>query len=50
MLLAKFLMKVDHGDRVAIPGLDHPGHPLPLSGEGVELQDVIRLGQTEDDD
>jgi len=29
---------------VAIPGLDHPVHQLPLSGEGVELQDVIREG------
>ena len=23
------------------PGLDHPVHQLPLSSEGVELQDVI---------
>ena len=25
------------------PGLDHPVHQLPLSGEGVELQDFIRV-------
>ena len=28
-------------DSVGIPGLDHPVHQLPLSGEGVELQDLI---------
>ena len=43
MLLAKFLLKVDHGDRVGTPGLDHVVHQLPLSGEGVELQDLIRV-------
>ena len=39
-------MEVDHGDCVASPGLDHIGHLLPLSGEGVELQDVIVEGVT----
>ena len=40
------LVEVDHGDSVAIPGLDHLGHLLPLSGEGVELQDLIVVGTT----
>ena len=35
---------VDHRDGVVIPGLDHPVHQLPLSGEGVELKDFIRGG------
>ena len=35
------LVEVDHGDSVGRPGLDHPVQQLPLSGEGVELQDVI---------
>ena len=38
------LTVVDHRDCVGSPGLDHPVHQLPLSGEGVELQDVIRVG------
>ena len=38
------MLMVDGGDRVVTPGLDHPVHQLPLSGEGVELQDVIRVG------
>ena len=29
-------------DSVPPPGVDHPVHLLPLTGEGVELQDVIR--------
>ena len=37
----KTWVKGDGGDRVARPGLDHPVHQLPLSGEGVELQDLI---------
>ena len=37
-------MEVDHGDCVASLGLDHIGNLLPLSGEGVELQDVIIVG------
>ena len=28
------------------PGLDHLVHQLPLTGEGVELQDVIVVGGT----
>ena len=31
-------------DSVVSPALDHPGHLLPLTGEGVELQDVVRGG------
>ena len=38
------MLMVDGGDRVVTPGLDHPVHQLPLSGEGVELQDVIIVG------
>ena len=38
------LAVVDDGDCVVISGLDHPVHQLPLSGEGVELQDLIRIG------
>ena len=33
-------------DSVVTPGLHHLGHLLPLSGEGVELQDVIVVGET----
>ena len=36
----------DHRDGVVMPGLDHPVHQLPLSGEGVELQDFIKVGGT----
>ena len=36
------LTVVDHRDCVVISGLDHPVHQLPLSGEGVELQDFIK--------
>ena len=43
ILLAQFRLKVYHRDCVEIPGLDHPVHQFPLSGEGVELQDVIRV-------
>ena len=32
--------------RMHPPGLRHLGHLLPLSGEGVELQDVIKVGGT----
>ena len=28
-------------DSAVSPGLDHPVHQLPLTGEGVELQDVV---------
>ena len=28
-------------DSVVTPGLDHPVHLLPLTGEGVELKDVV---------
>ena len=31
-----------HGMPISV--LDHPVHQLPLSGEGVELQDVIIVG------
>ena len=31
-------------DSVVSPGLDHPVHLLPLTGEGVELQNVIIAG------
>ena len=34
-------------DSVISPGLDHPVHLLPLTGERVELQDVIRAGGTD---
>ena len=30
-----------NGNSVVPPGLDHPVHLLPLTGEGVELQDVV---------
>ena len=40
------LIEVDHGDSEARPALEHVGHQLPLSGEGVELQNVIRAGET----
>ena len=33
-------------DSVVIPGLDHPVHLLPLTGEGVELQDVVKVEGT----
>ena len=36
--------EVDHRHRVVGPGLRHLGHLLPMSGEGVELQDVIKDG------
>ena len=32
-------------DSVVIPGLDHPVHLLPLTGEGVELKDVVIGGE-----
>ena len=32
-------------DSVDTPGLDHPVHLLPLTGEGVELKDVIIVGE-----
>ena len=35
---------VHNRDSVVSPGLDHPVHLLPLTGEGVELKDVIRVG------
>ena len=31
-------------DSVGTSGVDHPVHLLPLTGEGVELQDVIIVG------
>ena len=37
---------VDDWHSVAISGLDRPVHQLPLSSEGVELQDVIKVGGT----
>ena len=37
------LAVVHNRDSVVTPGLDHPVHQLPLT-EGVELQDVIRVG------
>ena len=40
------LTVLDNGDCVGISGLLHPVHQLPLSGEGVELQDVIKVGGT----
>ena len=44
VLNTKFCFEVDHRDSVVNPGLDHPVHQLPLSGEGVELQDIINVG------
>ena len=35
------LAEVDHCQGVVPPDVSHPAHQLPLSGEGVELQDVI---------
>ena len=35
------LAVVHYRDSVVTPGLDHPVHLLPLTGEGVELQDVV---------
>ena len=35
-----------NGNSVVPPGLDHPVRLLPLTGEGLELQDVIRAGGT----
>ena len=32
---------LNNRDSMVIPGLDHPVHQLPLTGEGVELQDVV---------
>ena len=46
VLNTKFCFEVDHRDSMAISGLDHPVHQLPLSGEGVELQDIIKGGGT----
>ena len=34
---------VDHRDSVVGPGLEHPVHQLPLSGEGLILQDLIKI-------
>ena len=34
---------VDDRDGVVVPGLDHPVHQHPLSSEGVELKDVIKV-------
>ena len=45
-LNTKSWVKSDGGDRVDDSGLDHPVHQLPLSGEGVELQDFIVVGDT----
>ena len=42
VLLTKSCFELDNGDCVVLPGLPHLGHLLPLSGEGVELQDVLR--------
>ena len=38
------LAVVHYRDSVVTPGLDHPVHLLPLTGEGVELKDVVRVG------
>ena len=38
------LTVLDNGDCVVRSGLLHPVHQLPLFGEGVELQDFIRVG------
>ena len=35
---------VDDGDGGVGPGLDHPVHQLPLSGDGIKLQDLIVVG------
>ena len=32
---------VNNRDSVVAPGLEHPVHQLPLSGEGIKLQDLI---------
>ena len=31
-------------DIIVSPGLDHPVHQIPLTGEGVELKDIIIEG------
>ena len=38
------LTVLDNGDCVGISGLLHPVYQLPLSVDGVELQDFIRVG------
>ena len=40
------LQLVDNRDSVVAPGLEHPGHQLPLSAERVILQDVIKVLMT----
>ena len=37
------LAVVHNRDSVGLSGLDHPVHLLPLTGEGVELKDVVRV-------
>ena len=32
---------VNNRDSVGAPGLEHPVHQLPLSGEWIKLQDLI---------
>ena len=45
-VLSPDLAVVYNRDSVTRPGLDHPVHLLPLTGEGVELQDVVKAGGT----
>ena len=33
-----------HRDSVVAPGLEHPVHQLPLSGDWIILQDLIVVG------
>ena len=42
--VTKSWIEVDDGHSVEAPALDHPVHQLPLTGDGVELKDVIRVG------
>ena len=37
------LAELYNRDSVATSGLNHPVHLLPLTGEGVELKDVVRV-------
>ena len=42
-VLTEIFIVGDDRDSVVVPGLDHPVHQLPLSTEGVELQDLIEV-------
>ena len=46
LVASKVRSHSDHTDGVVGPGLDHPVHQLPLLGDRVELQDLIRTTKT----